>query len=86
MKPPGGSAEGSAEGVTDEWFAGDTGASDVFANANGDEKAVAWHQVNVTNGKKELLFENDRGEIMVDGTQLLPIGKCARGSWLAGLG
>ena len=68
---------GKSEVVKDDWFAGDTGATDVFVNAKEGDEAKTWHHVSVTNGKKELLFENHQGEMIVDGTQLLPIGKVA---------
>ena len=65
-------------GITDKWYAADTGASDAFAHRTPLDKATRTSSVTVTNGGVEQVDENEFGELMVKGTQLLPVGKAAR--------
>ena len=62
--------------VTKDWFASDTGATDVFANPTHNDDMTRTHPVGVTDGSTISLEENQHGEMMVKGTQLMPAGKC----------
>ena len=65
-------------GITDRWYAADTGASDVFAHKTPQDRACKTSSVSVTNGGIAEVEENEHKELMVRGTQLLPVGKAAK--------
>ena len=76
---PEGTVDREAEGNSAErGYTVDTGATDVFANATAADQCVSKVDVAITNGLSTDVCENQHGELMVDGTQLLPPGVAAQ--------
>jgi len=56
----------------------DSGATDVFANRTRKDECKSTVNVSITNDLTQKLCENQDGELMVDGAQLLPQGAVAQ--------
>ena len=60
--------------IDETMFAADTAATDVFAHRQRRDVLGKAHNVSTTNDNVQKIQQNHRDELMVSGTQLLPVG------------